>query len=981
MTMVMAALLIACSGPEGQGGAPTATQQRPDSPPAVDTPASNITNDATQPTGSSPKSAGESLTGVPALDRLAAVILENDLEARRELLSFTTGGCTTAMGLGGPPKCGPGQAEGTREEYLPVMGLGGGVALLPGEVDESLDFQAEALYAVYRRADTTIQDPNYAPGEYGLFFSTGEIETNTQYVLVQTDAEGHIIRLDYLACPVDENGQIIEPDFMTCSPRQIIERNAGELLLPPPQEVDVKSSGYESTSSDAVQYHPLAGLVYSIDGELWIIDENGEQLFAFGEPSARLSSDGRYALFQPEHDPDIWLADLTTGERRNLTEASNRYNGLPQWWPGHQDLIIFGSSVDLGPGFGYPTIVRTDGSDYRVLDQERGGSLALSADGEMLAYGGFDDSGRIVRRGSEPEDFHPLDYGLDVEKVFQPAWSPDGRKLAWKVSGDPERHGWTSGVAVFDLENRSAELFHTYAAVGGGTVPHHLSWSPNGAWLAHVTFNERAEDGRRPNLWIAHPDGQGEISLGNAFESIWSPDGSQIAYCLYDDAQAAFVPTIYDTLTGEQRQILSTGTAVVDWLAPTEALFQHLQSIAQSRASGVAAAPPPSSLDSLHLSFIRSGKLFLWQDGIEISLSDDRSAQNVKISDDGQLIAFTRLREITPGNALNTVAELELWVINSDGTDERLLIAPDDLRAIAPDDQEVAVHNFDWLAGTHTLLFNTVPTVDFQEPTDDLHLVHVDNGDRVTLLPAGEGGNFLSSPDGQSVAITSKSQISLLNVEQRSVRPLLTYPRVISFDCCWYYPFPIWAADSRSLTVVIPRPDPTMDSTMTIWHLPMDGTEPIHTLEIVSDLAFWPLEGMISPDLSWIAYPKDAGSGESGLHIARIDETEGYLVSGLGGNITSIHWAPESDHVAVGMRRGVAPLYLVEAGSSLATPVSDAILENISWIDSSHFFYHTGHHARPALSIGSVGGSGETIIEFDNDPHSHTRFINYDFSQ
>jgi hypothetical protein len=323
--------------------------------------------------------------------------------------------------------------------------------------------------------------------------------------------------------------------------------------------------------------HPLAGLLYRDGQEIWIIDEKGEPLFVFDEPSARLSADGRFVLFQPEYDPDIWLANLTTGERRNLTESSNRYNGLPQWWPGQSDTIIFGSSEELGPGFGYPTIVHTDGSEYRVLDQERGGPLAISANGEMLAYGGFDEFGRIVRRCSEPEDFYPSDYGLDVEKVFQPAWSSDGRKLAWKVSGDRERHGWSSGVAVFDLEKRSAELFHTYSAVGGGSVPHYLSWSPSGDWLAFVTFNERAEDGRRPNLWIAHPDGQSEIRLGTAFETVWSPDGNQIAYSLYDDSQEAYLVWIYDTETGEQTQILPAGTAAMDWLVPTDELMQTLR--------------------------------------------------------------------------------------------------------------------------------------------------------------------------------------------------------------------------------------------------------------------------------------------------------------------------------------------------------------------------------------------------------------------
>ncbi|MGB3717451.1 MAG: hypothetical protein WA996_23755 [Candidatus Promineifilaceae bacterium] len=574
MTMVMTALLIACSGPDGEGIEPSETLQTPILSAVVDTPPPAATDEAPQATDTPPQPGGNSTTGIPELDRLAAVVLDNDLEARRELLRFTTAGCTTLDGLGGPPKCDPGQTEGTPVEFLPVMGLGEGVALLPGEVDKSLDFQAEALYAAYRRADTPIRDPNYAPGEYGLFFSTGETETNIQYVLVYADTDGHIIRLDYLACPVDEEGQIIEPDYLTCSPRQIIERDAGELLLPPAQVTEARSSGSTSTPPATTQSHPLAGLVYSTDEGLWIIDAGGEPSFVIDEPAARLSADGRYVLFQPEYDPDIWLADLTTGERRNLTEASDRYHGSPQWWPGQQDVIIFGSSTDLGPGFGYPTVVRTDGSDYRVLDQEMGGPLALSADGAMLAYGSFGESGRIVRRGSEPEDFHPSDYGLDVEKLFQPAWSPDGRKLAWKVSGDPETHGWTSGVAVFDFENKSAELFHTYTAVGGGMVPHYLSWSPSGDWLAFVTFNERAEDGRLPTLWIAHPDGQGELRLGIAVEPVWSHDGQQLAYSLIDDTLSANVVWIYDTLTGEQRQALPVGTTVVDWLRPTEALFQ-----------------------------------------------------------------------------------------------------------------------------------------------------------------------------------------------------------------------------------------------------------------------------------------------------------------------------------------------------------------------------------------------------------------------
>jgi hypothetical protein len=147
------------------------------------------------------------------------------------LVDFTTAGCTNADGLGGPPKCQPGQAEGTQVDYLPVLGPGEGAPVLPDAVDESLDFPAEALYAVYRRADEPIRDIYYPPGEYGLFFTTGEPESAVQYILVHADMAGRIVRLDYLACPVNEAGEIIEMEGLACSPEQLMARDAGEVLL------------------------------------------------------------------------------------------------------------------------------------------------------------------------------------------------------------------------------------------------------------------------------------------------------------------------------------------------------------------------------------------------------------------------------------------------------------------------------------------------------------------------------------------------------------------------------------------------------------------------------------------------------------------------------------------------------------------------------------------------------------------------------
>jgi heat shock protein HslJ len=154
-------------------------------------------------------------TGIPAVDEAVATILTNDLAARRELVRFTTAGCTTVMGLGGPPKCEEGQAEGAPVEYFPVLGPGEGATILPEEIDRILDVQMKRLYAAFRRSDDPEADPFYSPGAYGLIFEASRGESVPCFV-VRLDAEGHIVRLDYLMF----------------SAQELIGREATDLLAP-----------------------------------------------------------------------------------------------------------------------------------------------------------------------------------------------------------------------------------------------------------------------------------------------------------------------------------------------------------------------------------------------------------------------------------------------------------------------------------------------------------------------------------------------------------------------------------------------------------------------------------------------------------------------------------------------------------------------------------------------------------------------------
>jgi Tol biopolymer transport system component len=282
--------------------------------------------------------------------------------------------------------------------------------------------------------------------------------------------------------------------------------------------------------------HKASGLVLGSPSDTFYVNAAGRVVALVDQPRAQLSSTHDQVLFV-RADPssgmnDIWLLDRASGEERNLTKTPDRDEVSPHWWPGHPEIVFFVSGEGLGmENTENPSMVGLDGTGYRVIDEDQGGPFSLSPDGALLAYGGFEEAGVIYHWDGDLEVFDPSDYGVRVEKILQPSFSPDGRYLAWEVTGDLNSDGgYANGLAVFDLQERTATLTHVYTAQGGGTFPLYVSWSPEGTWIAYVTFGEGPAVGREPNLWLLRPDGSQEMFVDNGFEPTWSPDGQGLAY-------------------------------------------------------------------------------------------------------------------------------------------------------------------------------------------------------------------------------------------------------------------------------------------------------------------------------------------------------------------------------------------------------------------------------------------------------------------
>jgi hypothetical protein len=129
---------------------------------------------------------------VPHLDDLIGAVGSGSPDDLLPLVAFSSLPCTTAEGMGGPPKCLPGEAEGTLVEVLPVLGPEGH-HMRRAAFDNWPGLGSAQFYAAFRNAPDTYSDEFFPAGDYGVAFDQGK----QGYVVFRLTGDG-IVRLDYL---------------------------------------------------------------------------------------------------------------------------------------------------------------------------------------------------------------------------------------------------------------------------------------------------------------------------------------------------------------------------------------------------------------------------------------------------------------------------------------------------------------------------------------------------------------------------------------------------------------------------------------------------------------------------------------------------------------------------------------------------------------------------------------------------------------
>jgi TolB protein len=316
--------------------------------------------------------------------------------------------------------------------------------------------------------------------------------------------------------------------------------------------------------------------------------------------------------------------------------------------------------------------------------------------------------------------------------VQTPAWSPDGRKLAFVSERDGNAEIYVMNADGSEQENLTRQPSNDS----------HPTWSRDGRKLAFVS----RRDGNA-EVYVMNADGSGLRNVtgtpSDDLDPAWSPDGRAIAF-----VQKKCWPN---------PRLTRCGTAYETYLYVVNADGSGLRRLTTQRAH---LFNPSWSTDG---KTIRYGRYLVHADGSGHSVLPRNVPLAGAWSPDGQRIAIVRVTH-SPADIRNPT-KLGLWVMNADGSDARR-VAPKatwgDPPAWSPDGRRIAFRMFDGR------LFESAGN-------SDLYVVNADgSGLRRLTRGAANVRWFAWSPDGQTIAFLRNREVHVVNADGTGERRLTT---------------------------------------------------------------------------------------------------------------------------------------------------------------------------------------------------------------
>jgi len=492
----------------------------------------------------------------------------------------------------------------------------------------------------------------------------------------------------------------------------------------------------------------------------------------------------------------------------------------------------------------------------RIPDTEKAGAVALSPDGQYIAYTTRNGSLWVRRLGTDSS------IQIIAGGVVYPTYSPNGEQIFY-----------VNNEILYKVPVRGGEPIKVLVDVNG---PGPISFAPDGE---HFAFARHQDDERL--LLVANADGTGEHVLASRkspeelYSPAWSSDGNIIA-CV-EASKVGLTLLAVAVATGAEKPISSYKWSAVDRLAWLPEGSGLVASAMETRAAPkqIWHIPYPSgetskltndfesyvdlsvSADGNRLASIQSvrqSSLWIAPNGDPgmakaISFGERKLGGAVSWTSDGRILCV-----------LETNGGRDIWLVNADGTNPKQLttdanrnrqpdVSPDGRYIVFTSDRSTSVDHI-WrmdIDGSNPIQLThgegdgevqpTVsrdgrwviyskggPDTDIKEKT--VWKVPIDGGEPVQLTRTSSTGAAVS-PDGMLIACwykqsrTSPWQIALIPFAGGSPTKTFDVDRASIFALRW-------AADGQSISYIDTRDGG-------IWNQPIRGGPPTRLIQFTSE--------------------------------------------------------------------------------------------------------------------------------------------------
>lgn len=289
--------------------------------------------------------------------------------------------------------------------------------------------------------------------------------------------------------------------------------------------------------------------------DIWILDTRNSQLTQVTKNDANdfmpswSPDDKELAFISSRNGQGVWVVNLATGAERQLSAQGVRADA-PSWGPGGQ--VVYHSTGGIGSqleidgrgltgdenafpfraAWASPTdIVYVSDGRIRRRSINGGASKTIEFSATLPV---------MASRPAVPVPQDPSRGSRPVKGILAPTISPDGKSIAFAALNDL----WVMPVGGTP-ENLTKDRFLD-------TEP---AWSPDGRYLAWSSDR----GGQLLDLWVRDMS-NGQVRQvtrldGSAMGAAWSPDAKQIAFLVVDGVWRRAYVAVVDVASGAVRQI------------------------------------------------------------------------------------------------------------------------------------------------------------------------------------------------------------------------------------------------------------------------------------------------------------------------------------------------------------------------------------------------------------------------------------------